>query len=174
MGSAVFMQSSAVDITNSLFHDNETRSSIGNSSEYFSSSAIYYAGGPQLYTSNTWTGAKAFLINNTIANNLATSAKSNSNITSGIYYNNWETGSEGLQPTIYAFNNIIYGNKDGSEIEQYQLQFHGQNVIFHNDYNLISNLDNLKNGSGAGQDYFSYDYSIDADPGFKDLSLIHI
>ena len=167
-GSALFINNSTVDITNSLFHDNETRSSIGNSDSFSSSAVIYYAGGPQLYESNSWGGAKAFLINNTIANNLATSTKSNSNIISGIYYNNWETGSEGLQPTIYAFNNIIYGNKDGSETEQYQLQLHGQNVIFYNDYNLIYNLENLKDGSGAGQSYFSYDYSIDADPGFKD------
>ena len=100
------MQSSAVDITNSLFHDNETRSSIGNSNGYNSNAVIYYQGGPQLYAGNNWTGTKAFLINNTIANNIATSEKSNSYITSGVYYCSHDN-TDGDDPTIYAFNNII-------------------------------------------------------------------
>jgi hypothetical protein len=166
MGSAIYMQSAAVDITNSLFHDNETRSSIGNSSGRNSNAVIFYQGGPALYESNNWNGTSAILANNTIANNIATSEKSNAYLMSGVYYCSHD--NDGDDPVVYAFNNIIYGNKKGSETEEYQLQLHCGKPVFYNDYNLIYNLDNLENGSsGQGQKYLSYDYSIDVDPGFK-------
>ena len=40
---------------------------------------------------------------------------------------------------------------------------------FYNDYNLIYNLDNLKEGSNSAGTW-NYDYSIDVDPGFKDAA----
>ena len=170
VGSALYMHSSAVDVTNSLFHNNESRASIGNSDSYNSNAVIYYQGGPVLYESNNWSGTKAILANNTIANNIATSEKSNSWITSGVHYCSHDN-TEGSDPIVYAFNNIIYGNKSGSKTEEFQLQLHCGNPIFYNDYNLIYNLENLKNGGGGqGQKYLSHDYSIDVDPSFKDTA----
>ena len=33
---------------------------------------------------------------------------------------------------------------------------------------MIYNANNLKRSGGSGQKYFNYDYTLDADPGFKD------
>ena len=85
---------------------------------------------------------------------------------SGVYYCSHD--NTGINPTVYAFNNIIYGNKNNSTIEEFQLQLHCGKPIFRSDYNLIWNVDNLANGTGSGNEYFSNDYSIDVDPTFKD------
>ena len=142
------MHSSAVDVTNSLFHNNETRASIGNSDSYNSNAVIYYQGGPVLFESNNWSGTKAILANNTIANNIATSEKSNSWITSGVHYCSHDN-TEGSDPIVYALNNIIYGYNSGSKTEDLQLQSNCGNLISHTVYNLIHNSEILIIGCGV-------------------------
>ncbi len=172
-GSAIWMQSDAVDIINNLIYDNETRSSMGTSNGNQSLAAVFYSNGPQTYSGNKWQGATTYLINNTIANNIASSEHNNSWLMSGVYYCS-HTPSEGVQSSVvYSFNNIIYGNinklsESESEPEEYPLQLHCGEPIMRMDYNLIYNANNLKNSSGSGQSYFNYDYTLDVDPGFKD------
>ena len=169
-GSAIYINYAAVDIVNSLFYNNKARSSIGSSNGASALGVIYYNSGPMIYTSNNWQPTTSLLVNNTIVNNLSSSEKSNSWMMSGVYYCNHDNGDD-KNPEVFAFNNIIYGNKNsnGSDwvTEQYQLQLHCGEPVFRNDYNLIYNLDKLKDGSN-GSNYFNFDYSMDADPGFKD------
>ena len=173
-GSAIYINSTAVDIINNLFYNNETRSGLGSTNPASSIGVIYYENGPMEYKANNWTATTSVLVNNTIVNNLSSSGYSNSWLVSGVYYCSHDQGGD--NPSVYAFNNIIYGNKNlnGSTwvTEEYQLQLHCGEPVFRNDYNLIYNLDNLKNGGGgSGSNYFNFDYSLDVDPGFKDSTL---
>ena len=173
-GSAIYMNYAAVDIVNSLFYNNEARSSIGSQNGASATGVITYNSGPMVYVSNNWQPTTSLLVNNTIVNNLSSSARTNSWLVSGVYYCSHDFGDD-KNPEVFAFNNIIYGNKNlnGSQwvTEEYQLQLHCGDPIFRNDYNLIYNLENLKNGPGSNSNNFNFDYSLDVDPGFKDSTL---
>ena len=151
-GSAIYMNYAAVDIVNSLFYNNEARSSIGSLNGASATGVITYNSGPMVYVSNNWQPTTSLLVNNTIVNNLSSSARTNSWLVSGVYYCSHDFGDD-KNPEVFAFNNIIYGNKNlnGSQwvTEEYQLQLHCGDPIFRNDYNLIYNLENLKNGPGS-------------------------
>ncbi len=161
----------AVDIINNVMYNNETSSSIGTTSWSQSFGTIYFNNGPYTYSGNNWKAANIVIANNTIVNNHAIN-NSTGGAMSGIHYSGHENSDAG-DPITYAFNNIIYGNtktEDGQKkTEEFQLQLHGGKPIFRNDYNLIYNANNLKNGStNNATSYLNFDYTLDADPGFKD------
>ena len=97
------MQNDAVDITNSLFYNNETRSSVGNGNQgYSSNGAVAYGNGPQIRAGNDWDGATAIFANNTVANNSATSESNNTWTMTGVYYSSHDNNP--TQTVLYAYN----------------------------------------------------------------------
>ena len=104
----------------------------------------------------------SLFINNTIANNDASSGSGGTNA-SGIYLRDYDYhGGAGMNEkhTAYAFNNIIYGNKVSQNVVPVEID----NFDLRSDYQILQNLDQalLLNPS------LSFDNTYDFDPGFTD------
>ena len=107
-------------------------------------------------------------INNTVANNSVASPNNNSSA-AAIYYCDWVPGQGRNSSTLYAFNNIIYGNKDNGSIDEHQIEAHCGGPVIRADYNNIHNLSKIgEAGNNASAGLNNYDYSLDIDPAFKD------
>ena len=92
-----------INIFNSVFYNNETTASEGSVE-----GAIMIDGG------NHQNGNHSLIVNNTIVNNYASANASWGN-TSALYYRDW-TGQGQEKHTLYAFNNIVYGNLEGQDL----------------------------------------------------------
>ena len=163
-GSAVFSRD-AIDITNSVFIRNYVRSV-----ESDPTGTIYYES-PKLSTQNNENGTDLYFANNTIAYNNA-NGSSNYSPFSGLYYCDYVPGTGQTSSILYAFNNIVYGNKTNDIIDDVQLEAHCGGPVIRADYNNIQGLANLANhgGNNAQSGITSFDYSIDVPPAFKDTA----
>lgn len=137
-----------INIFNSVFYNNETTASEGSVE-----GAIMIDGG------NHQNGNHSLIVNNTIVNNYASTSASWGN-TSALYYRDW-TGQGQEKHTLYAFNNIVYGNLEGQDLVA--ISVHGSDAEIRADYNLLQNLDNIESSANL-----SFDYSYNFDPAFKD------
>ncbi len=149
-GSAI-ATNSAVFITNSLFYNNLV------STEQGSARGAIWVDAPYSYYNKY-----SLFINNTIANNDASSGSGGTNA-SGIYLRDYDYhGGAGMNEkhTAYAFNNIIYGNKVSQNVVPVEID----NFDLRSDYQILQNLDQalLLNPS------LSFDNTYDFDPGFTD------
>ena len=77
-----------------------------------------------------------------------------------MYYRDW-TGQGQEKHTLYAFNNIVYGNLEGQDLVA--ISVHGSDAEMRSDYNIIQNLDAIESSANL-----SFDYSYNFDPAFKD------
>ena len=148
-GSAL-ASSSAIILTNSLFYDNLVRSPQG------SARATIMIDGPSAYYNKY-----SLFINNTIANNDALGTFNN---ISGIFLRDYDYhgGSVIEKHTLYAFNNIIYGNTNRQDVNPVQLE----NFDLKADYNIIQNLDAALSANQG----LSFDHTYDFDPAFTDTA----
>ena len=137
-----------INIFNSVFYNNETTASEGSVE-----GAIMIDGG------NHQNGNHSLIVNNTIVNNYASANASWGN-TSALYYRDW-TGQGQEKHTLYAFNNIVYGNLEGQDLVA--ISVHGSDAEIRADYNLLQNLDAIESSANL-----SFDYSYNFDPAFKD------
>jgi len=151
-GSAV-ATTSPLDIINTLIINNTTTTQ-----QAAARGAVFYEG------LNTRNIEHSIFVNNTIANNKTVNGFDN---TSGIFirdYDYYEQGSPDPRPkhTIYAFNNIIYGN----QVSQFVSPLKFENADLRADYNLIQNLQQglIENPN------LSFDYTYDFDPAFNDTA----
>ena len=150
-GSAI-ATNSAVFITNSLFYNNLV------SAEQGAARGAIWVEAPSSYYNKY-----SLFINNTIANNDASEVSGQNNV-SGLYLRDYDYHSvndvQQEKHTIYAFNNIIYGNKVSQNVAPAQID----NFDLKSDYQILQNLDQalLTNPE------LSFDYTYDADPGFTD------
>jgi hypothetical protein len=103
----------------------------------------------------------SLFINNTIANNDALGTFNN---ISGIFLRDYDYhgGSVIEKHTLYAFNNIIYGNTDRQDVYPVQLE----NFDLKADYNIIQNLDAALSANQG----LSFDHTYDFDPAFTDTA----
>ena len=121
-GSALFIRD-ATDIINSVFVLTALQAN-----KALAQGTIFYEG-PDLSSGNSSNGTSMNFINNTVANNSVTSTNNNSSA-AAIYYCDWVPGQGRNSSTLYAFNNIIYGNKDNGSIDEHQIEAHcGGSVI---------------------------------------------
>ena len=160
-GSALFIRD-ATDIINSVFVFNSATSE-----QSLAQGTIFYEG-PDLSSGNNNNGTSMNFINNTVANNSVTSPNNN-NSAAAIYYCDWVPGQGRNSSTLYAFNNIIYGNKDNGSIDEHQIEAHCGGSVIRADYNNIHNLSKIgEAGNNASAGLNNYDYSLDIDPAFID------
>jgi len=150
-GGAAIATNAGVYITNSLFYNNLSTAQQG------SARGAIFIDAPGTYNLKY-----SVLINNTVANNDASGAGQS---TSGLYFRDYDYhGGSGMDEKhkVYAFNNIVYGNKVSQDISAVQIE----NAEFKADYNIIQNLAEalLYNPN------FSFDYTYDFDPGFTDAA----
>ena len=149
-GSAI-ATNSAVFITNSLFYNNLV------STEQGSARGTIWVDGPYSYYNKY-----SLFINNTIANNDASSGSGGTNV-SGIYFRDYDYYSgSGMNEkhTAYAFNNIIYGNTVSQNVSPAQID----NFDLKSAYQILQNLDQAL----LFNPELSFDYTYDVDPGFTD------
>ena len=148
-GSAI-ATNSAMFLTNSLFYNNLTLSPQG------SARAAIAMDAPSAYYNKY-----SLFINNTIVNNDASAAPGFNNI-SGIFLRDYDYHGGGVNEkhTLYAFNNIIYGNTARQDVSPVQLE----NFDLKADYNIIQNLDAALSANQG----LSFDYTYDFDPAFTD------
>ena len=104
----------------------------------------------------------SLFINNTIANNDASAAPVE--ITSLEYFSEIMIIMVAVNEkhTLYAFNNIIFGNTARQDVSPVQLE----NFDLKADYNIIQNLDAALSANQG----LSFDYTYDFDPAFTDTA----
>ena len=104
-GGEIYSSHAPVDIVNSFFYNNSTRSAVNNNNGYNSQGGAIYLESPTTYNQSEqeWQGAVAKIINCTIVNNHSLSDQSSSyTIGAGIRMHSYSRNEK-----FYSFNNCL-------------------------------------------------------------------
>ena len=160
-GGALFIRESQADVLNSLFYGNTAYSSVDGTQNASSRGGAINVQTPAYYSNsdNSWKGGGVNIINCTIVNNSVKNGGSNTYnaIYSGVHLDSWSKNEK-----VWFFNNIVWGNKNGSGEYKEQVFLSNEDgwgqINFN--YNVVQNSSDISK--------LQDDNSFETDPTFSD------